>query len=227
MEVTPVPCLVEGVLDEAVVRKMLVISSLKAASFYLESLPAFRTKLRAFNQAARHRSWFALCDLDQDECAPARVRDFLPDPASGMCFRIAERAVEAWLLADRASIARFLSVSGDLVNPDPERLPAPKSHVVSLARRSRSRAVREGLVPAEGDSRKVGPEYTLLMSEYARERWNPLRAAGEVAEPAAGNGVLSKLGGSWPLVMMAPEPLRISSRMLILLRGESTLRVWF
>lgn len=177
MEVAPVPCLVEGVLDEAVVRKMLVVSSLDAASFYLESLPAFRTKLRAFNQAARHRPWFALCDLDHDECAPARVRDFLADPASGMCFRIAERAVEAWLLADRASIARFLSVSGDLVNPDPERLSAPKSHLVSLARRSRSRAVREGLVPAEGDSRRVGPEYTLLMSEYARETWNPLRAA--------------------------------------------------
>lgn len=177
MEVASVPCLVEGVLDEAVVRKILVVSSLDAASFYLESLPAFKTKLNSFNQAARHRPWFALCDLDEDECAPGRVRDFLAYPAPGMCFRIAERAVEAWLLADRASIARFLSVSRDLVNPEPERLPAPKSHLVSLARRSRSRAVREGLVPEEGDSRRVGPEYTLLMSEYARERWSPLRAA--------------------------------------------------
>ena len=121
MKVAPVPCLVEGVLDEAVVRKMLVVSSLDAGSIYLQSLPAFRTKLRAFNQAARHRPWFALCDLDHDECAPARARDFLAAPASGMCFRIAERAVEAWLLADRASIARFLSVSGDLVSPAPER----------------------------------------------------------------------------------------------------------
>ena len=155
---------------------MLVVSSLEAAAFYLESLPAFRTKLKAFNQAARHKSWFALCDLDDDECAPARVRDFLPDPARGMCFRIAVRAVETWLLADRASMARFLHVSGDLIDPDPERLPAPKSHLVSLARRSRSRAVREGLVPGEGDSRRVGPEYTLLMSDFARERWDPERA---------------------------------------------------
>ncbi len=85
------------------------------------------------------------CDLDHDECAPARARDFLAAPASGMCFRIAERAVEAWLLADRASIARFLSVSGDLVSPAPERLPAPKSHLVSLA------SGREGAEPATGN----------------------------------------------------------------------------
>jgi len=176
MYVPPVPCLVEGTLDEVVVRKLLDTSALEPAAFYLESLPAFKTRLKAFNQAARHMSWFALCDLDDDDCAPGRARDFLPDPASGMCFRVAVRAVETWLLADRACIARYLRISSDLIDPDPERLPAPKSHLVSLARRSRSRSIREGLVPAEGDSRTVGPEYTLLMSEFARERWNPVRA---------------------------------------------------
>jgi len=178
MHVPPVPCLVEGTLDEVVVRRLLDTSSLEAAPFYLESLPAFKTRLKAFNQAARHTSWFALCDLDDDDCAPHRARDFLPAPAPGMCFRIAVRAVETWLLADRACMARFLCISGALIDPDPERLPAPKSHLVSLARRSRSRAVREGLVPAEGDSRRVGPEYTLLMSEFARDRWSPERAQG-------------------------------------------------
>ena len=113
MYVPPVPCLVEGTLDETVVRKMLVVSSLEAASIYLASLPAFRTKLKAFNQAARHKSWFALCDLDDGDCAPGRARDFLPDPARGMCFRVAVRAVETWLLADRASIARFLCIPGE------------------------------------------------------------------------------------------------------------------
>jgi hypothetical protein len=177
MYVPPIPCLVEGTLDEVVVRKLLDTSALEPAAFYLESLPAFKTRLKAFNQAARHMSWFALCDLDDDDCAPGRVRDFLPDPAAGMCFRVAVRAVETWLLADRACIARYLGISGDLIDLDPERLPAPKSHLVSLARRSRSRAMREGLVPAVGDSRSVGAEYTLLMSEFVRERWSPERAA--------------------------------------------------
>ena len=177
MHAAPVPCLVEGTLDEAVVRKMLDISSLIAGSFYLESLPAFRTRLKAYNRAAQHSTWFALCDLDDDDCAPARVQSYLPDRAVGMCFRVAVTAVEAWLLADRANMARFLCVSGDMIDPQPEQLAAPKSHLVSLARRSRSRAIREGLVPAAGDSRRVGPEYTLPMSEFVRERWCPQRAA--------------------------------------------------
>ena len=176
MYVPPVPCLVEGTLDEVVVRKILETTSLTAGSFYLESLPALRTRLRAFNRAARHSVWFVLCDLDEDDCAPGRVQSYLPDPAVGMCFRVAVRAVEAWLLADRVNMARFLCISGDTIDPQPERLATPKSHLVSLARRSRSRAIREGLVPAAGDSRRVGPEYTLLMSEFARERWRPQRA---------------------------------------------------
>ena len=177
MYVPPVPCLVEGTLDEVVVRKVLDISSLRAGSFYLESLPSFKKRLKAFNRAARHSAWFALCDLDDDDCAPVRVRSFLPDRAPGMCFRVAVREVEAWLLADRANMARFLCISRAMIDPQPERLTAPKSHLISLARRSRSRSVREGLVPAQGDSRKVGPEYTLLMSEFTRERWSPERAA--------------------------------------------------
>ena len=67
MHVAPVPCLVEGTLDEAVVRKLLDVSALQAASFYFESIPAFKTRLQAFNRAARYAAWFALCDLD-DEC---------------------------------------------------------------------------------------------------------------------------------------------------------------
>lgn len=173
MDVPPVPCLVEGPLDEVVVRKILNTASLQVSSFYLASLPAFKAKLDAFNRAARHAAWFALCDLDDDECAPVRMRNFLPDPAPRMCFRIAVRAVEAWLLADRSNMARFLSVSIDLIDPHPERLSAPKSQLISIARRSRSRTIRMGIVPALGDSRVIGPEYTLLMSEFVRERWCP------------------------------------------------------
>ena len=108
-------------------------------------------------------------------CAGSR-EDFLPDPAPRMCFRIAVRAVEAWLLADRSNVARFLSVSIDLIDLHPERLTAPKSQLISIARRSRSRTIRMGIVPSAGDSRVIGPEYTALMSEFARERWDPQRA---------------------------------------------------
>ena len=173
----PIHCLVEGPIDEAVVRRVLSSLSIEAGTFYHASIPAFEVRLRRLNHAAHHSPWFALCDLDQEECAPLRSRRYLPAPSPGMCFRIAVQAVEAWLLADREAIARFLRVSKDAIPLAPEGERDPKSHLVAIARRSRSRAIREGLTPGEGDSRRVGPEYALMMEEFARERWSPQRAA--------------------------------------------------
>ena len=173
----PIHCLVEGSIDEMVVRRVFSSLSIETGTVYHASIPAFETRLRRFNHAARHSPWFALCDLDQDECAPLRARRYLSDPVSGMCFRIAVRAVEAWLLADRETVARFLSVAKDTIPGAPENERDPKSRLVSIARRSRSRAIREGLAPAEGDFRTVGPEYALMTGEFVRDRWSPQRAA--------------------------------------------------
>lgn len=165
----PIHCIVEGWVDEAAVRRLFSDLSLTAGAFYHTSIPAFETRLRRFNEAARHAPWFALCDLDREECAPVRLRRYLPDPARGMCFRIAVPTVEAWFLADGQGIAQFLRVAKDSVPYAPEDEPDPKSSLVALARRSRSRAVREGLAPAAGDRRSVGAEYALMMSEFARD----------------------------------------------------------
>ena len=177
MRGAPIHCIVEGLVDEAAVRKLFSDLSLTAGAFYHTSIPAFETRLRRFNEAARHTPWFALCDLDREECAPVRLRRYLPDPAHGMCFRIAVRTVEAWFLADREGMARFLRVAKGSVPVSPEEEPDPKSSLMALARRSRSRAIREGLVPIAGDRRSVGAEYALIMSEFARDHWSPRRAA--------------------------------------------------
>ncbi len=173
----PIHCLVEGSVDEAVVKRVLSSLCIETGTIYHASIPAFKTRLRRFNHAARHSPWFALCDLDQEECAPLRSRRYLPEPVPGMCFRIAVRAVEAWLLADRESVARFLGVAKGAVPAAPEQERDPKSRLVAIAHRSRSRAIREGLAPAEGDFRGVGPEYTLMIGEFVRDRWSPQRAA--------------------------------------------------
>ena len=173
----PIHCIVEGWVDEAAVRKLFSDLSLTAGAFYHTSIPAFETRLRRFNEAARLAPWFALCDLDREVCAPVRLRRYLPDPAPGMCFRIAVRTVEAWFLADRDGIARFLRVTKDNVPLTPEDEPDPKSRLIALARRSRSRVIREGLAPVAGDRRSVGAEYALMMSEFIRDHWSPRRAA--------------------------------------------------
>ena len=177
MRELPIQCIVEGLVDEAAVRKLFSSLSLTTGGFYHTSIPAFETRLRRFNEAARHAPWFALCDLDREECAPVRLQRYLPDPVPGMCFRIAVRTVEAWFLADKEGIARFLRVAKDSVPFAPEDEPDPKSSLIALARRSPSRSIRDGLAPVAGDRRSVGAEYALMMSEFARDYWSPLRTA--------------------------------------------------
>ena len=164
-------------MDEAVVRRILSTSSVDPMVFYRRSLPKFATDLRRFNRAALFSPWLAVCDLDRDECAPARLKTYLPCPTPGMCFRIAVRTSESWLMADRQAIADFLGVSMGLIPANPEDALRPKDLMIAVARRSRRRAIREGMVPTEGDSRRVGPEYTSMMAAYARDRWCPRRAA--------------------------------------------------
>jgi hypothetical protein len=97
-----------------------------------------------------------------------------------MCFRIAVRAVEAWLLADRERVAQFLGVRPARVPHDPDGLDDPKEAVVNLARQSRRHAIRNELVPSARSGRRVGPLYTARMIEFVgdeQDGWRPEFAA--------------------------------------------------
>lgn len=87
----PVSCLVEGALDEAVVRRVFAASSLEADVFYRRSLPAFKTDLRKINQAANTSCWFAMplaltydCRV-LDGTAGVRFRRWIIDAWSRCC----------------------------------------------------------------------------------------------------------------------------------------------
>ncbi len=130
--------------------------------------------LPGYNEAAKHSPWCALRDLDEDASCPAELKvRLLPEPAPAMCFRVAVRGVETWLLADRERMANFLSVSRANVPASPEDLSDPKEALVSLARRSNKSVVRDGLVPRSGSGRSVGGGYAALMIEYVRSKWRP------------------------------------------------------
>jgi hypothetical protein len=119
-----------------------------------------------------------LVDLDNDhDCAPPLRLSWLPQPAPYLCFRIAVRAVEAWLLADAEQIADFLRVARGKVPANPEMLDSPKSAMVALARASRRRDVREDMVPRDGSGRVVGPAYASRLIEFASSLWRPEIAA--------------------------------------------------
>jgi len=170
---------VEGPLDEVVVQKLILEVGATPGTVYGKyGKPYLRQKINGFNNAARHDPWVVLVDLDRDaDCAPPLRNEWLPNPAALICFRIAVRAVEAWLMADRTALARYLGISQVLVPRDPENLEDPKTEMVNLAQRSRKRAIRSDMVPRDGSGRAIGPAYTSRMMQYVESHWSPERAA--------------------------------------------------
>jgi hypothetical protein len=180
---------VEGLVDEAVFRRLVQCVRASPGSVHCRNGKAdLLRRLPGFNAAARHGPWLVLVDLDHDEdCAPPFRAAKLPDPAPAMCFRIAVREVEAWLLADRERFAEFLDVDPSRLPARPESVADPKEQVVALARRSRSRDVREDMVPREGSGRAEGPAYSSRLIEFVsdvRGGWRPT-VAGRSADSLA------------------------------------------
>jgi hypothetical protein len=170
---------VEGDIDEAVFRRLAAEAGIAAGPVYGKmGKQHLRTHIHGYDHAARFFPWLVLVDLDRDaDCAPSLRQSWLPRPVSSMCFRIAVREIEAWLLADRGAIAKFLSVSAARVPLAPELEQDPKAVVVALASRSRSSAIRADIVPRPGSKRQVGPAYTSRMMEFVSQHWRPAVAA--------------------------------------------------
>jgi hypothetical protein len=171
---------VEGLVDEAVVQRLIDHAGGVPGPVYGKNgKHALRRHVRGYNNAARRAPWFVIVDLNgEEECAPPLRQAWVPDAAPHLCFRVAVHAVEAWLLADRESMAGYLRIAAGRVPREPEGLEDPKRILVSLARASRLRDVREDMVPREGSGRSVGPAYTSRMMEYVRNAWRPAIAAG-------------------------------------------------
>ena len=170
---------VEGVTDEAVIRRLITHVGAEPGPVYGKTgKPSLREKIAGYNNAARHAPWVVLVDLDQDaHCAPHLCASWIPAPAEHLCFRVAVRAVEAWLIADAEALAGFLGVGRARVPADPENLANPKEALVNVARTSRRREIRDDMVPREGSGRSIGPAYVSRIIEFALSHWRPAEAS--------------------------------------------------
>jgi hypothetical protein len=170
---------VEGQVDEAVVRRVIEFAGgVPGPTYGKTGKDQLRQSLSGFNSSARFRPWVVLTDLDHDaECAPPLRTTLLPALAPWMCLRIVVHEVEAWFLADRQTLARFLSVSPTRIPASPETVDDPKETMVDLARQSRRRDIREDMVPRPGSGRKEGPAYASRLIEFAQRLWQPHAAA--------------------------------------------------
>ena len=181
---TPQPLLaisgaVEGSIDEVVTRRLVRDAGGSLERVYGKGgKQMLRQRLRAYNQAAAHAPWVMVVDLDHDaDCAPQFCHEWLPHPGQHMCFRVAVREIEAWLIADAENLARFLSVATKHMPGDPEALPDPKQTMVNLARHSRRRDIRDDMVPRPNSGRSIGPAYNSRLIEFVETNWRPEAAA--------------------------------------------------
>ena len=176
---TVVSAAVEGIVDEAVVRTVIAHTGAVAGDVYgKQGKEYLRQKIAGYNNAARRSPWIVLVDLDREqECPPPLLNAWLAQPAPNLCFRVAVREVEAWLMADVERLAAFLRVARNTIPANPEGLDDPKTAMVNLARSSKRMAIREDMTPRPGSGRQVGPAYSSRLIEFVSSFWRPDVAA--------------------------------------------------
>ena len=136
-------------------------------------------KTPELNRAASGITIFMLTDLDSPrDCPPSLIRSWIRGALNPkFFFRVAVMEVESWVMADRIGFAAFLSVPLHRIPAPTDDILNPKEFLLSLARRSKKKSVREALVPAQRATLNVGNEYNTLLSEFVRNHWNLERAA--------------------------------------------------
>jgi len=133
--------------------------------------------INGFNQASKYMPYLILTDLDDRECAPRLINEWLPQTRNpNLIFRIAVREVESWLLADDAGFASFLGIAKRKLPRNPDDLCDPKATLINLARTSRKRDIIADIVPRPGSTAKQGPAYNDCLIPFVRDTWNPEKA---------------------------------------------------
>uniref|UniRef100_UPI003340E3D4 DUF4276 family protein n=1 Tax=Castellaniella defragrans TaxID=75697 RepID=UPI003340E3D4 len=137
-----------------------------------------RSKMDSWKQLAQRQIVMLLTDLDRIACPMLLLEDWLgtgrtrPD---NLIFRIAEREVESWLLADHEAFAQLMGRKAKLPSA-PDALPDPKQFLLQQAKKA-SRAIREDLVAETGAMAKQGLGYNARLVGWVETQWCPQRAA--------------------------------------------------
>lgn len=169
---------VEGLTDEAVLKRLVEHVGAELGALHGRKGKFYLTeKLPGFNSAARFAPWVVIMDLDDSsDCAPNLRKALLPSPAKFMQFRVAVHEIEAWLLADKERFSGFFKVSKAEIPDNPEALKDPKRALVNIIAKSRSKSIREDMIPRPGSGRSIGPAYASRLMQFASDRlqgWRP------------------------------------------------------
>ena len=172
---TSLALIVEDRPSEVVARKLLVAAprAFDVCNVLRWSKDTIRARIHGINRAARGFPWFVLTDQDTEErCPPIAIAELREPKHPNLMSRFATMEIESWLLADRRGMSDFLRVPLHRIPQDPDSLAHPKEFLLGLARRSRSKTIREDMTPRSGSTSRIGPDYNGRLSRFAAETWN-------------------------------------------------------
>lgn len=167
----------EGSIDQTVMFRLITEAGAVPVDPRRYRKSEMKKRIQAFNKSATTTPYIVLVDLDHDNsCAPELCRDWIPNMSEQMCFRVAIREIESWLLADREHIARFFGVKISDIPEDTDSIDYPKEFLINLARHSTDKKIIEALVPRPGSGRVEGPAYIAYLTEFVTNKtrgWRP------------------------------------------------------
>jgi hypothetical protein len=194
-----VAVVVEGDTDIPYARKLLASAGLEiGATIDSGGKHELDAQLAAYNRAASGFPWFVLRDLDADaKCAPSFLTKLQWSSSRWMCFRLAVREIESWILADAEGVSDFFSVRPSAIPSEPDLETDPTRTLVNLCRKSRRGPIRNGMAPKPGMSVSVGPLYEALIIEFGECVWNLDRACKRSDSLLRARRRLEELGKRW------------------------------
>lgn len=165
----------EDVLSEVVLKRIISDFPDKyqiAGNFGKTGNGYLRKGLKGFNNASIHSPFLILTDLDYFECPVALIENWFKfEKNPNRIFRIAVREVESWLLADYKNLSKYLNISPDKIDKNPEKIIKPKNEIIKLAKLSRNKSIRDDLVPIDNFA-SIGPNYNSRLSDFVLNHWN-------------------------------------------------------
>jgi hypothetical protein len=176
---TPIFVFVEDRLSDAVVRKLLRESAnpFNVSGRVTNGCDIIKKKIKGINESAQGMPFMVLVDLDTEECAPALISKWLPEPKNpNLIFRVAVREVESWVMADIDGFSRFLGIKSSLFPFDMDSIDDPKQFLIQIAGKSRKKELRKAIVPKPGINARVGPDYNGVLTGFVYSDWDIARA---------------------------------------------------
>lgn len=172
--------ILEGRLEEPVAEKLLVYCGHEKGTVYgCQGFDYIQTKAAQFQPlASGNAGVLVLTDFmdSRTPCPPRALEKYIlkhmTNPPKTFLCRFAVAELESWLLADQKGMADFLKISTAKIPSTPDELPDPKQHLVNLARKSRKKSVRDGIVPEKSHGGVVAPDYLATMRSFVRDYWN-------------------------------------------------------